>query len=513
MKLKIITGLTIVAGISAASCGKKKSSSTDTTTAASGTTTTTTAAAGSVVSVSSLALVPDADTFLKSTSTSLADSLALEDRGDGYSLVTGTPPNFTDIAGSLAKYLTDDVSTLSTAIATAKGSSDWDSLKSQATKFFDAEAKCGVMEHSAHIIQRLRQDTAPLCLLKAAGAVGDKVYKVVSGDAISDLTQIFVPISTDKILQIGLTDKNQPHYEMVKITGTTTNPNGYHAVYSTCLSSSKKPFRQNIIDVNNTTGIMSFTSTVNGAIDDKGAKPNALFSLKGYIVSDGAGGAVADTSKARSVAYAAAGGFGQLTTTEQGALTITADELKATFFNSETGTDGKGNAATRSDKSVLDVQYSGTGTSDLVIAQGAGRSILTMAGTVGGVAITNTNDHSIGFAFDNTQTPQYTTVTSSTYLTNIASIDFTTDLILKATAPTAPDMTTIDDTGCTATPTTVLNYVDKPEDNTTYAAALASCNVFPAEKSANMCDVLRNVEHDINGALKARKDVKGDTKY
>lgn len=73
---------------------------------------------------------------------------------------------------------------------------------------------------------------------------------------------------------------------------------------------------------------------------------------------------------------------------------------------------------------------------------------------------------------------------------------FNEDVILKQDAPVAPVMTKVDSTPCTATPTTVSGLVAKPEDSPVYAAALAFCNSFPAEKNGSMCDSLRKAENE-----------------
>ncbi len=469
-------------------------------TAAAGSTTVSASTSG--LGVSNLAAIPDLDSFLKSKSTTA-----------GLALVTGTPPKFTDIAGNMTTYLTGDVTTLGATIETYRQNTNWTAMKAELGKFLEAEAKCATMEHTARIVQRLKEDSAPLCLLKAVGPVGDKVFKVASGTAISDLTTVFKPTAEDKVLQIGLTDKGQKKYEIVQITGTTNNPNGYKIVYSTCITATKKAFRQNTIDINNTTGVVTVKSYKHGAIDDKGVKPNATFTMSGYVVADGVGGVTPDTSKARTVNYAMAGTLGTLNSSNQGALTISSNELAATFFSSESGTDKGGNTIKRSLKTALNVQYTGSSTTDLVIYQGAGRSVTSFEGTnPEGAAFTISNDQTTGLDFNNTLAPQYTTVTSSTYLTSVAAVDFSADVILKQTIPTDPDMELIDSAPCSATPTTVLAFVDKPEDNTTYSAALASCNSFPAEKSVNMCDDLRNQSRTVNNAMRARKVATGSTK-
>ena len=508
MKKKILIGLAALSTASAGACSKKSSNSTDST--GSNSTTSTAEPLGSLISVSTLALMPELDSFLKakSSSASLAAALALSDRGDGYSLVTGTPPKFTEIAGNMSTYLTGDVATLGSDIASLTGNPSSADLKAKITSFLDAESKCAVMEHTARLVQRLRQDTAPLCLLKAMGPVGDKILKVASGAPVADLTKVFTPDADDKTLQIGMTDKGQPHYEMVQIKGTTSNPNGYHVVYTTCLTASKTGFRQNTLDIDNTTGIMTFKSISNGSIDDVKAKPNASFTLTGNIVADGSGGVIPDTSKLRTVTYNEAGTMGDRAGTNQGILKIIDNELNATFFGSESGTDQGGNAMVRTDKTALNVQYTGGSTSDLVVFQGAGRSIMTMTGG----SHTNIADHAIGFNFDNTASPNYATTTSSDYVTRIAAVNFATDPVLSLAQPTAPDVTTLDSTPCTATPTTVLGLTDRPEDNSVYGAALSACNSFPAEKSGNMCDSLRGQEHKVNEGMKARKD-HGDTDY
>ena len=510
MNVQILIGCLAAASVGVSGCSKKKSDSTD---SSSGTSVNSLSTGKGAVdlAIASLSSIPAADTFLTSSSDSaaLAAALALNTRPDGYSLSSGTAPKFTDLSTDLATYLTGDVAATMTALDQDLTSHDWADMKTQIGKFFDAEAKCAVMEHTARIVERLREDTAALCLLQAVGPIGNEVLKWVSGAPIEDLTTVFTPDATDKILQIGMTDKGQPHYEIVQISGSTTNPSGYHAVYSTCNTATKKAFRQNTVDLDNTTGILTFTSARDGSQDDHGVRPSATFSLTGTLTKDAAGNAIPDVTKVRTVKYAGVGAFGQLTSTEQGLLNIQANELSATFFSKETGNDKAGNAGTRTDKTALDVQYTGSGTADLVIYQGAGHSQLSMSGTIGATAISNSNDHTIGFTFDDTVAPNYATEATSTFLDNVAAIDFTTDAMLSQAEPTGPDMATIDSTACTATPTTLIGYVAKPETSAVYTDAVKACAATPAEKAASMCDGLRDDEHRANVGMQARKVATG----
>ena len=459
------------------------------------------------LSSASLANIPNAENFLKSTQSnaSLTDAAMLNDE---LNLSSSAPPKFSDISSHLLTYLTGDVATLAQNIDGDRNNQNWSGMKTKLGTFFEAETKCGVMEHTARIIERVKEDNAPLCLLQNIGPVGDQVYRVVSGAPIADLKSVFTPGASDKILQIGLTDRGQPHFEIVQVKATSDS--GYHIVHTMCLTASGKAFHQSSVDVDFATGTMTLKSLKNGALDDREVKPASSFSMVGSLVSDSAGNFIVDTAKIRKINYAEAGQIGQLSAANQSALSISGNELIASFFAAESGLDQLNNSMSRSDKTALDVQFSGSGISDLVIFQGAGRSILSMSGTnSAGASSSNINDRTIGFNFDSNASPQYATVSSSSYVTNIGAVNFLTDPVLKQASPTAPDIASIDQSPCAAKPTTVLQFIDRPEQNGVFSAALKSCNAIPARDHRNMCDSLRNLEHGINNAMFMRKAATG----
>jgi hypothetical protein len=184
--------------------------------------------------------------------------------------------------------------------------------------------------------------------------------------------------------------------------------------------------------------------------------------------------------------------------------------MRATFFAIESGTDAGSNRLSRTDKTALDVQYTGTNAHDLVIYQGAGRSIISINATsTSGSPATNNADKTTGFSFDATSSPEYATVSTSNYITNINAIDFAKDAVLSQTTPAAPDLSKLDDSPCGGNPTTVLQYIDKPEQISAFSTAMTSCNSTPLKDGRTMCDRLRNLEHMVNEAMEERRIATG----
>ncbi|MCX6106915.1 MAG: hypothetical protein NTY08_13905 [Proteobacteria bacterium] len=483
-----LTGLALGVALVSGACSKKSSSNSDD--PANSDSGTGTNSSTSFI-VSSLSSIPDLDTFIKSQSTSAA---LLSTNQSGLGLVTGTPPGFKDIGSSATNIqtnLTGNTTTLATDVETARSSSDWTGLRTKLETFHAANAKCQVMEHTARLVTRLKEDTGTLCMLKNIGSQGDKVFTVTSGTAIADLTSVFAAAAEDKVLQIKQPDGGTIMFD---IKGTNTLPTGFQLTMTMC-DENNAPTQQNAIVIDNTTRSLTFTSKRNDA--SKGGA-NGNFKFVGSLVSDGAGGYVPDTAAARTVDYSGGGTFGSFTSSDQGKLTISGNLLNAIFFSSHSGTDGNGRSMAGTIKDALSVEYTGTGSDSLVIYQGAGKNTGTFAGKDGsGSDFTNSRSDTIGFSFDNTASPQYKTETTSTFLDTVNAIDFATDPILSQTEPAAPD-TTMDATKCTATATTVLNFA--PNSESFMKAAKATCDTFPQHDNARMCDSLRSLEQRFHNA-------------
>ena len=493
---------TAVLGLAGGACAKKKAATTptDTTETTTASTTTTIAAGSSTLAVASLASVPDASSFVASASTT-ASALWLGENND-FNLVTGTPPSFKDIgvdSTSISKYLTGDFATLAASIETDRAAKNWSGVKTSLATYFEADGKCAVMEQTARIVSRLKEDTNTLCMLKSLGTLGDKAFAVSSGTAITDMTTVFTATAADKVLQIIDSPTSSVMFD---IKGTTSVPNGFQMTMTMC-DKDKVPTQQNILLINNTAGTITFSAQRNDGA--KGGTSN--FALAGAMVADGKGGYIVDTAKGRTVNFAQAGTFGDFTSSNQGSLAISGNILNTVFFTTHSGKDPNGKTSSGSSQNALSVQYTGTSTDDLVIYQGAGKNIGSFTGTNGnGESFTQVRSGTVAFAFDNTKSPQYPTQTTSVYLDTVTSVDFAKDAILKQSAPATPDIA-MDATKCTATPTTVLKFVDNVE--AVLKTAKATCEDFRQKNNGSMCNGLRAVQQKINNAMQFREKETG----
>ncbi len=504
MRTNLLISVVAIA-IVAPGCGKKKKddpAATQSGGTVSGIGATLPAGVATNLAVSSVTAIPDASAFVASSSQS-ASSLWLEGNND-FNLVTGTPPDFKDVSGNLSLYLTGDTSALVNAIDADRAlntAAGWADMKAQLATFFQAQQKCQIMEHTARIVSRLKEDTGTLCMLKNIGSIGDKVFSVKSGAPIADLTKVFGADTNDKLLQFAMGDGKTFRFE---IKGTSNLANGYQLTMTQC-DTNNKPTQQNIVKIDNAAGSYSFTSKRN---DVDGAKARvANFSLAGAMVADGKGGYIVDTSKARTVTYANSGTFGAFTSSNQGSLAINGNVLDATFFESHAGGDPNGKSSTGIQKDRLSVQYTGTSSDDLAIFQGANQSVSDFTGMKSdGTSFSQSHAGSIAFAFDSAMSPQYATQATSTYLNTVASVDFTKDPILSQTAPAAPDVV-MDATQCTQAATTILAFATGSE--ALIEPVQKTCNDFKQQKNGNMCEALRSVEQKVFQAMNFRKTATG----
>ncbi len=482
---KILLAITIAA----AACGKKKADDDA-------------AATTDAPPVSNLSAVPDAQLFLASNPKT---SLTL---GSSSNAIVGTAPFFKDVSGNLATYLTGDTTTLAAQIKANRDASNWTAMKAQFDGFFQAQSKCQLMEATARIASRLTEDTSTLCVLKGMGQNGKDVFQVVSGAAIADLTTVFAASDADKVLSIATPGDDSGASKIIFQIPSTTNPanKGYNLTMTMC-DANGKPTQQNIVLIDNSAKTMSFTSKRQDK--EGGNTRSANFVLTGSLTSDGKGGVIPDATKDRKVTYANVGTFGTMSSSNQGSLTVTSDSiLNAIFISTHSGKDQNANDMSNAQKNAISVAFSGTKLSDMVIKEGAGKDQSTFTGKFGdGAAGTNTHSGTIAFSFDNTKSPQYTTQTASSFLTTVNAVDFTTDPILKQTAPAAPDVT-MDATACTATITTSLKMASGAKS--TVDGVMKSCNEHPNKNNGNMCEGLRNSQQVINDAVNTRKKATGN---
>lgn len=474
-----VLGASLIAMV--VSCGKKTSDD-------SGSSTTTQA--------SSLAVVPDMSALLATSKTTAS-----------LTAVTGTPPKFVDIGSSdsatritnAQKYFSGDVSALISQIQAAQGTLA--TIQPLVSNFRGAQAKCQLMQDTAMALQILSERTNSSCMMGKVGKKGAGILKYVSGTQLDDGT-FFTPADSDVYRQITMADtlKNAQDLIMFKIQGKNTDATKYKINMTYCKSG--KALGTDSILVDNTAGTMTYNvmfnkseSTNNGTVT---ITTKSTATVKANLKDNGDGTYSFDPTKDRTMTIAnASSGTGSSagTQTMNGSMTISDGALAVKLISTGSFTpSGAATAQTNSSKSYGKVQYTGTKFSDAVFYQGAGHRV---GGFDDGAGHANTMDQSIGFEYNSSKTPQFDTITSSTYITDVAAVTFATDTLLSQTAPTAPDVSTLVDTDCAATPTSTYTIVA----GTGLSAANDSCsNRFGG--GGNLCDVMRDSESKVWDALR-----------
>lgn len=464
----VVSGLLILG--TAASCGKKSTSD---------------EVAASSTSVSSLSVIPDVSTILQAKSTTLADSA---------DAVTGTPPNFADIGTSdttttktnLEKYLSGDIASLITELTAAKG--NWTTAKTLVDKFREGQAKCQVISDAARSLQEMAERTTSSCMMGKIGKAGIDAMTYVSGTKVDD-GSFFTPGDADVVRQLnigsmGLT--GEADTIIFNIQGKATEVGVFQIKLNFCSAGKSQGYDK--IRVDNNAGTITYTTLHSGSETRDSQtmtfKSNAVITASLKASGDSY---VFDTDKAREMTVANYNKSSTSSHTMEGLVKISGDTLSSKLFMSGTFTSGT-TSMTHTSKSYGEAQFTGTNFTNAKIYQGAGRRV----GTFNDATATNSMDQSVGFEFDNTATPQYKTITSSSYVTNVAALNFEKDAILSKAAPSEPDVTSILDSACAQTPSSVYKM---NQNEATKAAQTACSNNFHG--GDRLCDGLRDQENSV----------------
>lgn len=458
-----------------AGCGKKKSDDSST---------------SSATSVTSLSLLPDVSTILQSKSTTLTGE---------SNAVTGTPPKFAEIGTAdvtttktnLEKYLSGSVATLLTQLQAAQG--NWTTAKPLVDKFRDGQAKCQVIADAARSLQEMSERTSSACMMSKIGKAGSGVLTYVSGTQIAD-GSFFSPIETDVVRKVTMGGNGGGGADTIffNIQGTGTEAGVFQIKLSFCKDGKSQGYDK--IRVDNTAGTVTYTTLHGGTETREGQtmtyKSNAV--ITAGLKASGSS-YVFDADKDRVMTIANSNSATSNSHSMEGLIKISGDTLATKLIMSGSFTNN-GQTMTNSNKSYGEAQFTGTTFADATIYQGAGRT----KGTFNDGTHSNSMDQSVGFEFDNTATPQYNTKTSSSYITNVAAMDFAADSLLSKAAPTAPDLTSMVDTDCAQTPSSVYSITK----NANMEAAQAACdNHFHG--GDRLCDGLRDQENSVWQVLRS----------
>lgn len=461
--------------------------------------TTTTAASGSSIAAGALNLsaLPNMSDALSTSDTSLA--LA----------VSGTPPKFSEILPStLETYLSGSVTELINNISTEtnKSSPSWDTVDGYIQSFRAGQTKCRVMEQAARSVGELASNTNSQCYMSNIDKESGSLLVYESGEEIDPGYYFIAPSGTTEaapiVREIKMVDQ--------RILFSISNDSNIYKVKLNFCTLEGAARGIDVITINSNTGSESMTfQTYHGGTEEyEGESQTFEFTstleagVKSEVASDGTVKLVFDKSKPRKMDIRGFNSSSAFTHNYNSILDIVGDQLTTRFISSGSSTQ---NNKTYSDtvKGYSKVQFTGTDAGSVAILQGAGH----MTGTFKDPDQSSSDsfDEIIGFEFQESASPRYATVTSSTLLTDVNAANFTTDDLLKNSAPIAADAdikALAVDTACAVTPTSVYTL---DVTSAAFGEIDSLCENHFSEGS-RICNALQEKEQQIFSALRAKTE-------
>lgn len=455
----------------------------DAATSSTGTSTTTDGTEIVPTNVSNLAALPDIGSLFQSSTSS---SLRLA--------VSGTPPVFSEIKPStLETYLSPNITTLISNITGYVSASDWDAVDTEVSSFRGAQSKCEAMQSVARQVTDLMQSTGSLCYMGNIGKSSEQILSYISGEEVAQ-DAFFAQGAEDKVrqLQIGGPEAQNIFFS---IPGTNSNSDSYEIKLTFCDVNTNTSNSIDHILVDNAAGKFTYTTASNRDEGENGNfKWHAVISAALKETSAGDGFEF-NQSSARTMEskMSSSGSWGSHASNS--IMTIAGGVINSHEIGTHSNT-FDGSTFSGSSKNILSANFSGTGANDIRIFEGAGKRI----GSWSDGSETNAHTDVTGFEFNESATPQYATVTSSTYLDTVNAVDLTTGLLSKD-APEDPDVSAIDSTICSSTPDSI--YSLDMQSSGMVAVEAACRNEYD---NGRICDALRQQEHQIWDAVHTREN-------
>ena len=363
--------------------------------------------------------------------------------------VSGTPPKFSDLSSSnLETYLTGSVSTMISNITTeaAKASPNWTVVQGYVDTFRQGQTKCRIMEHAARQIDELSSRTNSSCYMKEIDKPSNSLLEWVEGNNQIAAGAFFTaPAGTTAanpiIREIHMEAQGDLPEQRIRFR-ISNDANIYTVKLTFCQNGSAGG--SDLIEVNSNTGSESMTYTTYHAGSDSfgGETQTYEFSsvIRATIASavDSAGGVnlVFDKSQPRTMESRGSMSSGSFQHSFNGSLLVSGDQLTNKFVMSGAHTFNN-KTFTNDVRSYSKVRFSGDSSSSVAVYEGAGRTIGSFKDPDQSSA--QSFDEQVGFEFQDTSSPQFATVTSSTYINDVAAIDFGTDSLLLNTTPLGVD--------------------------------------------------------------------------
>lgn len=419
---------------------------------------------------------------------------------DGLSLAaSGTPPKVYALAADVETNLTGDIDDIAAAVQTAAAARDWPAVRAEIDDFHAAQAKCRVMQDTARQVQDLSDLTVSTCRMKKVTAKGAGGLKIVSGTDPGD-GQYFAAGAADVVRAIEL-NKDAPAAAVQKIVlriaAKSATADIYKVKLTTCTGLNKAAFAE-LITVDGATSTLTYeVAGKNQVLVDGATKTSIRHGLvTGQLASAGDDATTMfDDSAVRTLKLSSSNTLGTVVSQGFNARVEIADGgLSTTFFGQNTNGDAVG-----SHKVVAKTKFTGEKAASVAVTEGAGRDVSSFKT---GALAEQTVEHSIGFEYQESATPRYATVTTSSLIDAVAAVDFATDVTLKETAPVAPDMTLLSDADCDSSAATSVAVVSL---NVPALLEMAKDCETKFVKMDEICKAVDAKQQDIFTALAADK--------
>ncbi len=436
---------------------------------------------GTVVLVSGLTGLPNVEDIIKTSSQGLLSLTA-----------TGTPPKFAEISpDNMEQYLVGDLTALVSAISAARQANNWAEVKSLANTFRDGLNKCRIMEDSARQLSNLTQSAFETCMMSSLDKPNAGILVHRSGEKVPD-GEFFAAGSQDTVRVITLnptTDKKVVVQIPQKTTGT------YRAKITVCEAGAAR--NGTLITMDESAGSLSYEGARHNSslVDLLSVEHWSHYKVSAFLESSGVNNFTFDSSRGRDVSFEHKSVGNGRTYQFVAGMNVTGDLMTTKLSGLNQFTSSDNSLETSSHKGISTVKFTGTKATDAVIYEGAGKYVgkFERPNTE-----TFTHEQTIGFNFNENETPQYQTDANSSYLTSVTSANFATDPILSQSTLTEPDITLVSDSDCALAASSTYTINGTAQN---FKDAEANCQAkFP--KADSICRELANQEHTVWSALR-----------
>ncbi len=391
---------------------------------------------------------------------------------DARSITVGIPPAFSTLQPqNLNDYFTGDVQTLVNVIQ--DGSTTNSVRENKIREYFQGKGKCWIAQGAAEQLGHLNSATTSICYMTKFPTTPGVSIQHVSGEEIPAenffAQQDTTVIRKMKILEPDGPDDDEPGSDpgeddddegvfniFFEIKGKDVSPNSYDITLHFCSGQDEGNLvhhSDETISFNRETKILTITHKETGRPGQSGSEAfESVFSAKVKKQSDSTFDW--DYSQKREMTIKGrfdrgiAGEFRDQSTFN-GHMSVTSEGDQATvatrFFHNSQFTDPNGKTGTNSSKGYSIVEGIGSNITNFAVLTGAGKHEFNHA--FDGKSFEN-HAETIGFEYNETLSPKYTTITSGTLFNTVNASNFSTDDILSLTTSAPPSTTGVGTFNC-----------------------------------------------------------------